>query len=111
MVRELRLSDGTNVPSAAPFFITGSGRCGTTLLRRLLLEHAPVAIPPENYTLAQTGRLCERAGEEWGAFCRSLAVRPAFTASVGRWRNPADAERVKQIAYIVEPMRVRLGYA
>lgn len=32
------VSDGTLVRLGNPFFITGSGRCGTTLLRRLILE-------------------------------------------------------------------------
>ena len=31
-----------------PFFIVGSGRSGTTLLRALLSEHSDVFIPPEN---------------------------------------------------------------
>jgi len=33
-----------------PFFIVGSGRCGTTLLRRLLQASPEVHIPPENWT-------------------------------------------------------------
>ena len=35
----------------APFFIVGSGRCGTTLLRRLLQANPQVHIPPENWAL------------------------------------------------------------
>jgi len=34
-----------------PFFIVGSGRCGTTLLRRILLASPEVYIPPENWSL------------------------------------------------------------
>jgi len=37
------------VPS--PFFIVGSGRCGTTLLRRELSNVASVHIPPETFAL------------------------------------------------------------
>jgi len=33
------------------FFIIGSGRCGTTLLRRILFAHPDVCIPPETYVL------------------------------------------------------------
>jgi hypothetical protein len=33
-----------------PFFIVGSGRCGTTLLRRLLQASPKIHIPPENWT-------------------------------------------------------------
>jgi len=36
--------------SIEPFFIVGSGRCGTTLLRRLLQASPKVHIPPENWT-------------------------------------------------------------
>ena len=34
-----------------PFFIVGSGRSGTTLLRSLLSEHSEIFIPPENQML------------------------------------------------------------
>lgn len=36
-----------------PFFIVGSGRCGTTLLRAILDAHPDVHIPPETYALPQ----------------------------------------------------------
>jgi len=35
-----------------PFFIVGSGRCGTTLLRRILQASDEIHIPPENWSLA-----------------------------------------------------------
>ena len=38
--------------SYRPFFIVGSGRCGTTLLRRLLQASPEIHIPPENWALA-----------------------------------------------------------
>lgn len=34
-----------------PFFIIGSGRSGTTLLRTILMRHPAIAIPPETYGL------------------------------------------------------------
>lgn len=34
-----------------PFFIVGSGRSGSTLLRRLLNNHTRIVIPPETYVL------------------------------------------------------------
>lgn len=34
-----------------PFFIVGSGRCGTTLLRRLLQASPDVHVPPENWAM------------------------------------------------------------
>lgn len=36
-----------------PFFIVGSGRSGTTLLRRMLVASEQVHIPPETYVLSQ----------------------------------------------------------
>lgn len=35
----------------APFFIVGSGRCGTTLLRRVLQASPDLHIPPENWAM------------------------------------------------------------
>jgi protein-tyrosine sulfotransferase len=35
-------------PTVAPFFIVSSGRSGTTLLRKKLLEYAHIHIPPES---------------------------------------------------------------
>jgi len=64
------LSDGTQVRPSVPFFIAGSGRCGTTLLRRLLIEQARVVIPPENYLLAVSARLMVMARGDWATFCR-----------------------------------------
>lgn len=39
-----------------PFFIVGSGRCGTTLLRRILQASGEVHIPPENWSLGKVIR-------------------------------------------------------
>jgi hypothetical protein len=40
-----------------PFFIIGSGRCGMTLLRRILIANSELHIPPETYVLGRTTRL------------------------------------------------------
>jgi Sulfotransferase family len=37
--------------TAAPFFIVGSGRCGSTLLRVMLASHSRLTIPPETWYL------------------------------------------------------------
>ena len=37
-----------------PFFIVGSGRSGTTLLRRILYAHPELHIPPENHVMRNT---------------------------------------------------------
>jgi protein-tyrosine sulfotransferase len=64
------LSDGTPVRPGNPFFITGSGRCGTTLMRRLVIERTGAVIPPENYILALSLRLMTIAKGDWAMFCR-----------------------------------------
>ena len=79
------LSDGTQVRPQVPFFIAGSGRCGTTLLRRLLIEQAHVVIPPENYLLAVSPRLMVMAQDDWAAFCR-LALTNLVKHS-GNWAD------------------------
>ncbi|MGH0037008.1 MAG: sulfotransferase family protein [Myxococcota bacterium] len=38
---------------AAPFFIVGTGRCGSTLLQAMLLSHSRIAIPPETHFFAE----------------------------------------------------------
>ncbi|MDQ7058492.1 MAG: sulfotransferase [Ghiorsea sp.] len=43
-----------------PFFIMGSGRCGSTLLRRMLEANPDIHIPPESYVLGEVGRLFMR---------------------------------------------------
>ena len=39
------------VAAAAPFFIVGSGRSGSTLLRLMLASHSRLTIPPETWYL------------------------------------------------------------
>jgi hypothetical protein len=40
-----------NSATSAPFFIVGSGRSGTTLLRMILASHSRISIPPETWYL------------------------------------------------------------
>ena len=40
-----------------PFFIVGSGRSGSTLLRRMLIAHPDVYIPPESWVLGRCVKL------------------------------------------------------
>jgi LPS sulfotransferase NodH len=40
-------------PPKAPFFIVGTGRCGSTLLQAMLLSHSRIAIPPETHFFAE----------------------------------------------------------
>lgn len=39
--------------SIFPFFIIGTGRCGTTLLRRILFSYPDICIPPETYVFPE----------------------------------------------------------
>lgn len=41
----------------APFFVMGSGRCGTTLFRRLIQAQGNTYVPPENWALGRCIRL------------------------------------------------------
>ncbi|HEY1934651.1 MAG TPA: sulfotransferase [Acetobacteraceae bacterium] len=84
------LSDGTMINASNPFFITGSGRCGTTLMRRLITERARVIIPPENYILAASQRLAETASADWGLFCRMILS--GLRKYTNRWEDFAIDE-------------------
>jgi len=54
-----------------PFFIVGSGRCGTTLLRRILQASPEVHIPPEMSMLHSVIPLFRRnRSESWGWLVR-----------------------------------------
>lgn len=48
---QLQMPATTSDPRLAPFFIVGSGRSGTTLLRLILAGHSRIFIPPETWFL------------------------------------------------------------
>lgn len=73
----------------APFFIVGSARSGTTLLRLMLNAHPEVAVPPESRFITQLWPGGENA--EVGQFLESLASHPRFHA----WELPIDAVRTE----------------
>jgi len=69
--------------NVSPFFIIGSGRSGTTLLRRILLASGQVHIPPETYVLAQVIEYYRRnAYQDWESLvlhCMALfEMHPEF---------------------------------
>lgn len=71
-----------------PFFIVGSGRCGTTLLRAMLEAHPDVHIPPEN-PLAQTLREFRRYSRlPWSVVLRIVLARLEFHPTWERWELP-----------------------
>ena len=55
---------------AAPFFVVGCPRSGTTLVRRLLTTHPRLAIPPESHWIPKLGP--ESNGEQSFDLDRSL---------------------------------------
>jgi hypothetical protein len=62
-----------------PFFIVGSGRCGTTLLRAILQAHPAVHIPPENYGLVPAVRAYRRLARlPWNVLLRVVLTHFEF---------------------------------
>lgn len=59
--------------SVRPFFIVGSGRCGTTLLRRILQASPQVHIPPETYMVGPAISFFRRnRDKQWNYLVRSV---------------------------------------
>jgi hypothetical protein len=46
---QTQMNDMSSTKHCAPFFIAGSGRSGTTLLRLILAGHSRIVIPPETW--------------------------------------------------------------
>lgn len=69
-----------SVEKVCPFFIVGSGRCGSTLLRRILTAHSRVCIPPEMGYLAQVIEgFRQRAWRKWPQLCANVLDWYRFT--------------------------------
>ena len=67
----------------APFFIVGSGRCGTTLLRAMLEAHPDVHIPPECHAFRMAVRDYRRyARLPWSVVLRVVLSHYEFA---GNW--------------------------
>lgn len=65
----------------APFFIVGSGRSGTTLLRSLLTAHSRIAVTPETHFMKRADREGARTREapaDFEAFWRDLVAWSRF---------------------------------
>lgn len=73
----------------APFFIVGSGRCGTTLLRAMLEAHPDLHIPPENVVLRAILQDYRRYSRlPWSALVPVLLGHMAFHPSWDRFELP-----------------------
>ena len=68
-----------------PFFIVGSGRCGTTLLRAMLEAHPDVHIPPENDLRAAIRAWRTYSRLPWNAVLRLVLGRFEFHPQWERW--------------------------
>lgn len=72
---------------SAPFFIVGSARSGTTLVRMILNSHPGVAVPPESRFIVELWR-GEKAVDV-GETLAALAAHPRFQL----WSLPIEKVR------------------
>lgn len=73
--------------SGPPFFIVGSARSGTTLLRLMLNAHPHVAVPPESRFVTELWKGSKEVDVH--SFLDALAAHKRFSA----WELPIDAVR------------------
>jgi hypothetical protein len=76
-------------PSSAPFFIVGSARSGTTLLRLMLNAHPEVAVPSESRFVVEFWE--GRDEVDVDRFLKKLAAYHLFA----HWQVPIDAVRTE----------------
>ena len=105
-----------------PFFIVGSGRSGTTLLRRLIVERTRTFIPPETYVLGDVIKTCRRLiGVNWVEYVCYVAGRFEYQSEFKRLGVPTLKPFVENmlavpvehqsIAYLVDRLYRFLGEA
>lgn len=69
-----------------PFFVVGSGRCGTTLLRRILQASPQVHIPPETYMIGPAIKFFRHNRDKlWGHLVRSVLSMFEFNKEFDRF--------------------------
>ena len=84
------------VAAPAPFFIVGSGRSGSTLLRVMLASHSRLAIPPETWYLIP---LLERFGVDQRLNADEVELAISIITSHYRWPDMRfDAQDFRQHA-------------
>jgi len=92
---------GVQAPGQPPFFIVGTGRCGSTLLQAMLMGHSRIAIPPETHFFARFDPALRfgdplPAGRE-EAYVDACAAEPVF--------RELGLERERLLAAILEGRR------
>lgn len=88
---------GAEVLTAAPFFIVGCSRSGTTLLQVLIDAHPRLAIPPESHIYDRFGPFLDIYGDLTVRRCRNRFIGALLDDSfIRQWRleaTVADIER------------------
>src|SRR5436853_1452030 len=94
---------------AAPFFVVGCPRSGTTLVRRLLTTHPRLAVAPESHWIPRLARASEARGE----FELGPALQDVLAELESRWPIDLDLVRagVARVHPDTFPMLVRTVYA
>jgi hypothetical protein len=83
----------------APFFIIGSGRCGTTLLRAMLVSHGSVAIPPEsNMIPAAIRKYSALSFLDWADLCRLVIADFESLPDFPHWQTSLAGAYAKAVA-------------
>lgn len=88
------------------FFVVGSARSGTTMLRLMLNAHEQVAVPPESRFVVELWTGNERVEREW--FLQTLAANKRFQV----WDLPVDAvaHELPQGADVAYPEAIEAAY-
>ena len=89
----------------APFFIVGSGRSGTTLMRRILLHSPEVYIPPENWSLG--GIISDFRQYRWVMPWKNIVLMTMGRLVTGshRWFESPPADLRKKLTSLPEAQR------
>lgn len=92
----------SDLPDANPFFIVGSGRSGTTLLRSILAAHSRLAVTPETHFV-------KRALRDGAAVAGEPRDFEAF------WRDLIDWQRFRDLGVapqaVLDRLNGRRGFA
>ena len=84
-----RNQEKTNEDLGPPFFVVGSARSGTTLLRLILNAHPKVAVPPESRFVVELYTGADEVDRD--AFLEELAAHKMFLA----WGLPIETVRTE----------------
>ena len=89
-------------PTPAPFFIVGSGRSGTTLLRMMLCSHPRISIPPETWYMIP---LLERFSMDSPLTAAEIESAASIITSHYRWPDlKIDAQEFRrELSQLKEP--------